>query len=283
MNKKEKWILEEEKWFYYRSGKKVTSSWIKSKGRWYYLDKDGKLAKNWFQTAKDNSWYYAFPKECINEGKKFYEGEICTGWLQLKGKWYYFEEHNENILGKMYCNGIFIINGKKHKFHNDGVWIEEVKENCYGEISDNLCKFIEAFEGCYLNAYYCPSGVLTIGIGCTRKEVTDLKFISRERAYAEFKKDAAKFAQEVDALCKESSINLKTYERDALISFAFNCGIAALRSSTLWKNIQKGVRNKEVITENFLRWVKDSKGNTLQGLVKRRRAEAFFFLNGKIM
>ncbi len=291
MNKKQKWVKQDEKWFYYKSGEKVTSSWIKSNNRWYYLDKDGSMVKEWFQTYKDNSWYYAFPKECVNEGRTFYEGEICTGWLQLDNKWYYFEEHDENTIGKMYCSGIFIINGKKHKFNDDGVWIEEVKDNINGlcksvvdsGISDSLCDFIAAFEGCYLNAYYCPSGVLTIGIGCTRKEVTSLKTISRERAYAEFKKDAAKFALGVDELCKESNIILKAYERDALISFAFNTGLEALRTSTLWKNIKNGVRDKDIITENFLRWVKDNKGNTLQGLVRRRRAEAILFLYGKIV
>lgn len=290
MNKRQKWVKEAGKWYYYRSDKKMTSSWVKSNDRWYYLDKDGSMAKGWFQTAKDNSWYYAFSEECINEGKKFYEGEICTGWLQLKEKWYYFEEYDENTLGKMYCSGIFIIHSKKQKFDNNGVWIGEVKENnslqstsSGNGISDSLCSFIAAFEGCYLNAYYCPSGVLTIGIGCTRKEITSLKIISKERAYTEFKKDAAKFANGVDNLCKESNVTLKDHERDALISFAFNTGIEALKGSTLWKNIKNGIRNKDIITENFLRWVKDNKGNTLQGLVRRRRAEAVLFLDGKIL
>ena len=185
----------------------------------------------------------------------------------------------------MYCRGTFNINGKQHKFNDDGVWIGEVKENTYSGngISDSLCSFIAAFEGCYLDAYYCPSGILTIGIGCTRKEVTSLKTISKERAYAEFKKDALQFANGVDNLCKESNVTLKDHERDALISFTFNIGIEALRTSTLWKNIRNGVRDKEIITENFLRWVKDNKGNTLQGLVRRRRAEATLFLYGKIV
>ena len=285
MNKKQKWVKEDEKWFYYKSDEKVTSSWIKSNNRWYYLDKDGSMVKEWFQTYKDNSWYYAFPEECVNEGRTFYEGEICTGWLQLDNKWYYFEEHDENTLGKMYCSGTFIINEKKHKFNDDGVWIGEVKENTYSGngISDSLCSFIAAFEGCYLNAYYCPSGVLTIGIGCTRSEVVCLGSITRERAYAEFRKDAAKFAQGVDKLCKKACIILKGHERDALISFAFNTGMEALRNYTLWKNIKNGVRDKNIITENFLRWVKDNKGNTLQGLVRRRRAEAILFLDGKII
>ena len=50
---------------------------------------------------KNNDWYYAFQNETINNGKTFYEGEICTGWLKLNGKWHFFEDINENTLGVM--------------------------------------------------------------------------------------------------------------------------------------------------------------------------------------
>ena len=161
------------------------------------------------------------------------------------------------------------------------MWLEEVKENQNERneiISDGLCDFIAYFEGFRLKAYYCSSGVLTIGIGCTRKEVTSLGTITKERAYVELKKDVSKFACSIDDLCNKSNVDLKSYERDALISFAFNCGISALEKSTLWYNITKGIRDKNIIYENFLRFVKSSSGEVLQGLVRRRRAEAELFL-----
>ncbi len=307
-NIKNGWIKENYKWYYYKDNKKLDTQWIQSKDRYYYLEKDGHMVKGWFQTIKNNDWYYAFPEQTINNDKAFYEGEICTGWLKLNDKWYFFEDIDEHTIGAMYCDGIFKIKDKYHKFNKEGVWLEERNaseiininneilsiyntSNCMEKrevtlnntISDELCDFIAYFEGCRLKAYYCSSGVLTIGIGCTRKEVIGLGTITKERAYLEFKKDAAKFASGVDDLCNKSNVYLKNYERDALISFAFNCGISALEKSTLWYNITKGIRDKNTITENFLRFVNSSSGEVLQGLVRRRSTEAELFLEEKYL
>ncbi|VDG72161.1 phage lysozyme [Clostridium carnis] len=285
-NIKSGWIKEDNQWYYYEDNQKLNTQWIQSKGRYYYLEKDGHMVKGWFQTTNDNKWYYAFTKETINNDKTFYEGEICTEWLKLKDKWYFFEDVNKDTLGAMYCDGIFKIKDKYHKFDKDGVWIEEVKEiNNLNEdneiISDGLCDFIKYFEGCILKAYYCPSGVLTIGIGCTRKEVTNLGTITKERAYEELKKDILIYIKRVDTLCSKYNVSLKKFECEALISFAFNCGINALEQSTLWYNITNGIKDKDIITENFLRYVKSSSGEVLEGLIKRRKAEAELFLIGK--
>lgn len=287
-NIKNRWIKKNDIWYYYEDNKKLNTQWIQSKGRYYYLEKDGHMFKGWFQTTKDNNWYYSFSKECINEGRRFYEGEMCTGWLKLNNKWYFFEDINVDILGAMYCDGIFKIKDKYHKFDKDGVWIEEVKEiqnrNESNEIiSDELCDFIAYFEGCRLNAYYCSSGILTIGIGCIRKEVTSLGTITKERAYLEFKKDILIYVNGVDTLCSKYNVSLNKYEHEALISFAFNCGISALEQSTLWYNITNGIKDRDIITENFLRYVKSSSGEVLEGLVRRRKAEAELFLEGKYL
>ena len=99
----------------------------------------------------------------------------------------------------------------------------------------------------------------------------------------ELKKDVSKFACSIDDLCNKSNVDLKSYERDALISFAFNCGISALEQSTLWYNITKGIRDKDIITENFLRFVKSSSGEIVEGLVRRRKAEGELFLEEKYL
>lgn len=286
-NIKNGWIKEENgEWYYYEDNKKLNTQWIQSKGRYYYLEKDGDMVKGWFQTTKNNTWYYAFASKTINNHRTFYEGEICTGWLNLKDKWYFFEDTNDENLGAMYCDGIFKIKDKYHKFHKDGAWIEEVKEihNLNEEneiISDELCDFIAYFEGCRLNAYYCSSNILTIGIGCTRKEVTSLGTITKEKAYEEVKKDILIYVKAIDIICSKYNVKLNKYECEALISFAFNCGINALEQSTLWYNITDGIRDKDIITENFLRYVKSSSGEVLEGLIKRRKAEAELFLIGK--
>ena len=280
------WIKEDNQWYYCEDNKKLNTKWIQSKGRYYYLEKDGHMVKGWFQTSKNNDWYYAFPEETENNNKTFYEGEICTECLNLKDKWYFFEDVNKDTLGAMYCDGIFKIKDKYHKFDRTGVWIEEVKEiqnrNESNEIiSDELCDFIAYIEGCRLNAYYCSSGVLTIGIGCTRKEVTSLGAITKEKAYEELKKDILIYVKGVDTLCSKYNVSLKKYECEALISFVFNCGIVALEQSILWYNITKGIRDESFITENFLRYVKSSSNQVLDGLIRRRKAEAELFLEGK--
>ena len=284
-NIKNGWVKEDNQWYYYEDNRKLNTQWIQSKGRYYYLEKDGHMVKGWFQTTKSNDWYYAFSEEAVNNNKTYYEGEICTRWLKLNDKWYFFEDANDEKLGAMYCDGIFKIKDKYHKFDKDGIWIEEIKEsqnqNESNEIiSDELCDFISYFEGFRLNAYYCSSNILTIGIGCTRKEVTSFGTITKERAYKEFKKDILIYVKGVDTLCSKYNVRLKKYERDALISFAFNCGISALEQSILWYNITKGIRDKDIITENFLRFVKSSSREVLDGLVRRRKAEAQLFLYG---
>ena len=287
-NIKNGWVKEDNQWYYYEDNKKLNTQWIQSKDRYYYLEKDGHMIKGWFQTTKGNTWYYVFPNETVNNDKTFYEGEICTGWLKLNNKWYFFEDNNKNSLGAMYCDGIFEIKDRYHKFDRDGVWIEEVSAYEINNnatvllnttVSNELCDFIAYFEGCRLNAYYCASGILTIGIGCTRKEVTSLGTITKERAYLEFKKDILIYVKGVDTLCSKYNLRLNKYEHDALISFAFNCGISAFEQSTLWYNITKGISDKDIITENFFRYVKSSSGKIIEGLVRRRKAEAELFLN----
>ena len=107
-NIKNGWIKEEnDEWYYYENNKKLNTKWIQSKGRYYYLEKDGHMVKGWFQTTKDNNWYYSFQEETVDNDKTFYEGEICTGWLKLKDKLYFFEDANDENIGAMYCDGIF--------------------------------------------------------------------------------------------------------------------------------------------------------------------------------
>ena len=121
----------------------------------------------------------------------------------------------------MYCNGIFKIKDKYNKFDKEGVWIEgvsayEINNNTVvlldNTISNELCEFIAHFEGCRLNVYYCSSNILTIGIGCTRKEVTSLGTITKERAYEELKKDILIYVKGVKTLCSKYNVSLKKYE-----------------------------------------------------------------------
>ena len=257
MASKWKWCVEDD------NGKTI-KGWYQDKDKWYYLNDEGIMQTGWIKD-KDGRWYYLDS-----------DGSMKTGWIKDKGKWYYLETISNGYKGSMYCNGTYTIDGKSYKFDSSGAWIEDTDNS----VSDNLCKMISVFEGCRLKAYRCTSGVLTIGIGCTNKKWTSKGTITIEEAYQAFQEDIKVFVDGVTNLCKNASVNLNIYEREALISFAFNCGLGSLEKSTLWQLIKAGNRNVTKITNAFLMWTK-SGGKEQLGLVKRRNAEARLFLTGK--
>ncbi|MVX62227.1 glycoside hydrolase family protein [Clostridium chromiireducens] len=251
------------KWCAIDSTGKIIKGWYKDNEKWYHLNEEtGVMDTGWFQD-KDSHWYYL---DEVN-------GDMKTGWIQLNEIWYYLEPNSNGYQGSCYINCTATIDGKNYAFDKDGHMIEN---SC---VSDNLFNFIKAFEGCYLKAYYCPSKVLTIGIGNTNPKWTSLGTITEEQALEAFKEDMKVFADGVDNLSINAGVSLNTYQREALISFGFNVGLGALKSSTLWKNICNGAIDPGTITENFARWNKGS-GGVLPGLVKRRACEARLYLTG---
>ena len=64
---------------------------------------------------------------------------------------------------------------------------------------------------------------------------------------------------------------------DALVSFAYNVGLNALRNSTLIKKVNKNPSDPSIAKE-FLKWNKVN-GKALQGLTRRREAEAKLYFS----
>lgn len=129
------------------------------------------------------------------------------------------------------------------------------------------------FEGCKLDAYLCPANVPTIGYGNTfyesGRKVKMGESISQERADRLFEWVADSFAVQVRHLLKAQ---LTENQFSALVCFAYNVGIGNLKASTLLKKVNVNPNDTEIFTE-FLRWNKAG-GKVLNGLVKRRQAEA---------
>ncbi len=142
-------------------------------------------------------------------------------------------------------------------------------------ISDAGLKLIMQFEGLRLKAYRCPAGVLTIGYGHTSAagapEVRDGMRISAQEAEEILKRDLAGFETAVAGLAKK---NLTQAQFDVLVSFGYNCGIGALKASTLLKRVNAGAF--DAVPAELMKWTK-AKGKELPGLVRRRRAEAAFW------
>ena len=136
-------------------------------------------------------------------------------------------------------------------------------------IGKEALEMIKQFEGCRLTAYKCPAGVWTIGYGHTAG-VKEGQTITQAQADAFLISDCQKFADYVDnPAYVPITAGLNDNQRDALISFAYNCGAGNL------KTLCKG-RTAAQISSAILLYNKAG-GIVLPGLTKRRRAEQKLF------
>lgn len=144
------------------------------------------------------------------------------------------------------------------------------------KISQKGLDLIKSFEGLRLEPYYCSSQVLTIGYGSTGPHVKEGMKITKEEAEDLLRKDVSRFETGVDKLI---NIDLKQEQFDALVSFAFNCGVGALEESTLRRRLNAGEDPNTVAQEELKRWTNGG----LAGLVRRRKAETDLFCSSGSM
>ena len=135
-------------------------------------------------------------------------------------------------------------------------------------------ELIKHFEGCKLTAYRCPAGALTIGYGSTGAHVKPGMTISQQKAEQMLLDDLARFVVGVSEVVRA---DMTQGQFDALVSFAFNLGLGALRGSTLLAKFKAG--DVAGAAKEIPRWNKAG-GKVLDGLTKRREAERALFLAG---
>ncbi len=155
-------------------------------------------------------------------------------------------------------------------------------------------ELIKKYEGFRSKPYICPAGVPTIGFGSTYypdgKKVTLNDIPINELQGLEILKNVLSFYEKsVDTFVRDD-INQNQF--DALVDFAYNCGIGNLKTSTLLKKVNINPLDPSIRNE-FMKWVYggdgshngidddgdglvDEKGERkkLPGLVIRRNAEA---------
>lgn len=140
-------------------------------------------------------------------------------------------------------------------------------------------RLIALHEGFKSKPYLCPAKIPTIGYGNTyypdgtRVTLLD-KPINEEEAFEMFKEIADRFAKKVSRLVT-SPINQNQF--NALVSFAYNLGVANLQRSTLLKKVNAN-HNDPTITNEFKKWIR-ANGKILKGLVKRRNDEARIYFS----
>ncbi len=133
-------------------------------------------------------------------------------------------------------------------------------------------ELIRHFEGCRLDAYLCPAGVWTIGYGHTAN-VKEGDSIDQEAAEAFLIEDLENFEQAVTRMVE---VPLTQQQFDALVSWTFNLGAGNLAESTLLRKLNN--YQYVDVPEQIMRWVRAG-GQVLDGLVRRRAAEAALFQN----
>ena len=131
---------------------------------------------------------------------------------------------------------------------------------------------IKRFEGCRLESYKCSANVLTIGYGHT-SGVKETDTITQDEADKLLQEDVEQFEKHVD---DNVTVELGQSQFDALVAWTFNLGVGNLRQSTMLKKLNEG--DYQSVPSEMKRWNKAS-GKTLDGLIRRRKAEGLLFEN----
>lgn len=117
--------------------------------------------------------------------------------------------------------------------------------------------------------------VLTVGYGTTTYDIPELQegdVYTHEQVVAMFLNTISKYEQAVRDLV---TVPLNPNQFDALVSFTYNCGREALRTSTLLSLLNGG--NAKAAAKEFDRWVYAG-GKKFAGLIKRRMLERQLFM-----
>lgn len=143
-------------------------------------------------------------------------------------------------------------------------------------ISQAGINLIKSFEGLRTKAYKAvpTEKYYTVGYGHYGSDVRDDHVISEKQAEKLLYDDVQSFVAAVNKLLK---VDVTQNQFDALVSFAYNVGVGALKSSTLLEYLNAG--NFQKAADEFLKWNK-SGGKVYGGLVKRREQERALFLTG---
>lgn len=145
-------------------------------------------------------------------------------------------------------------------------------------VSPKGLEFIKQREGLRLVAYDDGTGTLTIGYGHTGPYVHEGLIITQDQADALLRGDLAEFEHGVEELLAHDAT---PGQFDAMVSLAFNAGLATFKSSDVLQFFNQG--NLTAAAESFghIIWATvNGQHVILEGLVNRRIAEAVLFMGG---
>jgi len=149
---------------------------------------------------------------------------------------------------------------------------------------DNDCfNFIKNKEGLQLTAYKDSAGIWTIGYGAIiygdHTPVKKEDKITNQKADQLIETEISSKSAKVNAALGNTPINQNQF--NALVSFAYNAGTAALLSSTLLKRVKANPADPK-IRDAFMMWNKahvNAKLVAVKGLTRRRAEEAELYFS----
>lgn len=145
-------------------------------------------------------------------------------------------------------------------------------------VNDAALTLIKQWEGKRLTAYQDVAGVWTIGYGST-SNVHPGMVITEQEATARLRSDLADAEQ---AVWNAVDVDLTDNQFGALVSFVFNVGVGAFRSSSLLRKLNAG--DYAAVPGELAKWNKARVGGVLTpvaGLSNRRAAEAGLWARGE--
>ena len=138
-------------------------------------------------------------------------------------------------------------------------------------VSQNCIDLVKKFEGFRPKVYHCVAGYKTIGYGHRLNKLEIFDSICTAQA-------AELLHQDLDiaaiAVRRNITYDLNQNQCDALCSFVFNVGAAALQRSTLRQKINYAELDN--VESEMLKWVYVN-AVKVRGLVLRRKAEIELF------
>jgi len=145
------------------------------------------------------------------------------------------------------------------------------------ELSNKGVKLIQQFEGFCRSPYLDQALVPTIGYGTTHYHhravrMSDKSITKSEATYLMRSQIDMTYGKAVNHLVR---VPITQNQFDALVSFTYNEGVNALKTSTLLKRLNNGKILKA--DKEFAKWNK-ANGKVNRGLTNRRKKEAKLFL-----
>ncbi|RYP11779.1 hypothetical protein DL767_010704 [Monosporascus sp. MG133] len=135
---------------------------------------------------------------------------------------------------------------------------------------------IADFEGFVPNIYLDTNGDPTVGYGhlCKKTKCAEVKYpipLSVADGKKLLAEDMASFEKCVTEMTNDR-VTLNDNQYGAVVSWSFNVGCGAAKSSSLIRRLNAGEKPSTVLPEELIKWINDNNG-PLEGLRRRRKAE----------